>query len=133
MHHTDNHFKLSKSIKDFVENMPKPEKNNKFKLIQKNDYELIEKNKINVTEIDFSCDCTKLCDENCLNRILNYECCEPIKASKNAAPMCNVGVNCTNRVLQKKIYADVEVFKEYDFFLFIFLFFFINKFLSMQI
>ena len=101
----DIHFKLQLHIKESLESIP-PD----WKLITRNDYDTLGKERVLTPQLhDICCDCTTVCGERCMNRILRYEC----SSGKNkSAQTCQVGPHCTNRVLQDKTYAEVEVFRE---------------------
>ena len=101
----DYHFKLQLHIKESVENTPP-----QWKTIAKNDYDSLPKDRVPpVHEHDICCDCTDFCGDRCMNRILRFEC----SSGKGRQPQtCKVGALCSNRALQNKRYAEVEVFRE---------------------
>lgn len=102
----DNHFRLEVYIKDEVESAPI-----NFKEISKNNYDTLPPEKLPPLKIqDYGCDCKEICGSSCHNRLSCIECSEMKTLDKT--PLCCVGKNCSNRVFQKKEYADAIVFKE---------------------
>ena len=101
----DYHFKLQMHIKETVENTPQ-----QWKLISKNDYDSLTKERVPpVHDHDICCDCTDFCGDRCMNRILRFEC---SSGKSKQSQTCKVGAHCSNRALQDKRYAEVEVFRE---------------------
>ncbi len=106
-----NHFKLVTAIQEDIENAHAPPE---FVKIRKNDYDTLTNKKLVTTyNPEFCCDCTVTCGPMCLNRVSKMECCD-VKVNRNNDPVCHVGAHCSNRAIQNREYADVEVAKEFQ-------------------
>jgi len=102
------HFRLAIQYKDDITSEVK-----QWTQIKNLDYSLLP-NKEKGMPVHYSeecCDCVDVCGDNCLNRILKIECCEP--SANNGVQICNVGAKCTNRRLQNQEYAHTEKFREH--------------------
>ena len=125
--HDFGHFKLQVHLKDALRSAPPA-----FTVIQRNDYQALAGKAMPSTfKPEVRCECTELCGEGCLNRVLRIECCESSGANSSGSSgiggdgggrgrggkkaegdICNVGPHCTNRALQQRKYAETEVFHE---------------------
>lgn len=113
----DNHFKLQRHIKESYNEQPLT-----FKMIHKNDYEFMIANNRTappgfVPEV--ACECTVVCDDHCLNRILRIECCDITSkrgrsSECDSSSICALGAGCTNRAIQQRKYAKTEAFREFQ-------------------
>lgn len=110
------HFKLPRHVKESYYEQPLT-----FKMISKNDYEFMSANNRPyppgfVPEV--ACECTKVCDEHCLNRILRIECCDVKRGARSSesdcSSICALGAGCTNRAIQQRKYAKTEAFREFQ-------------------
>lgn len=110
----DNHYRLQKHLIEDMNIIPST-----FKLIQKNDYDTLpNKDKMYTAHIpEEPCNCTEICDDSCINRILRIECFDKLKKNlvnpNCSGSICRVGSQCTNRALQNRDYAKVKVFQEH--------------------
>lgn len=118
----DFHFKLPLQYQDDVS-----KQSSDYKLITRLEYDFLpEKERtLALHQTGDICKCVNICDERCLNRILNIECCDGgqerhdgesgaaiISHSHQVFGNCKVGGNCGNRQLLNKTYSSTEKIRE---------------------
>lgn len=106
---TDNNYLLSTSIKEDVASQPPT-----FKMIWKLDYDKLSKDGIVGEKLlpyhvpNETCECVSRCGDECLNRLLKFECWDPPKGS-----ICAIGNDCGNRQFVQRDYIKVKPFREH--------------------
>jgi hypothetical protein len=127
----DHHFKLPLHYKDIVNETNTPPS---YVTINKLGYEGLPKKgkELETQNTDTSkCSCKYVCDDDCINRVLKYECCAH-KGSQGGGSgnrgesnndtdgnefekrsNCNLGPKCGNRVFQNRQWSKIVRFREH--------------------
>eukprot|EP01035_Chromulina_nebulosa_P017243 gene17243-22770_t len=113
----DHHFKLPLAIRDEIKLIPSD-----YKHLTKLEYDSLptKRNSLPQYEMEDVCKCIDVCDENCLNRVLNVECCKFTNKITNCNVIQNYGTNnketidCSNQSLALCKYSKIEIFPEFE-------------------
>jgi hypothetical protein len=120
----DHHYRLPTWVREDVDSQPTD-----FKMLVRNDYDALpnKRKSLPYYEPEDHCNCTIACDENCMNRILNVECCDlavTAQAGSKFRSNCNLinqmtgnipkNFNCGNKQLQHREYSQYEKFREFN-------------------